>query len=387
MPQRGQGLRGRLNRAHRLRDRRGRHSRPVASIRWLTLSPRPSNGRGGASSRAAARPGRAARDGRRRPASHRRAQAPRRAGRHRHRQDARLPGAGHPVRPHARWWARPPRPCRTSWRARTSRSSTSTSTSRSRGPCSRGGPTTCACSVSTRSSPPRLTGSSPSTGWPSGCRPRSSSHLSTWADRPHRGPSRARGRAVRARLGRRQRDAHGSARVRPVARAATSASPRPPAAGRWRPTSSWSTSTSTASTWPSGGVILPEHELAIIDEAHQLEDIVSATSGVELDRRAVHRPRAARPGVIADDAAAPPGSTTRPARSARCSRPTGASGSRARPRRPRRRAHGRPRAGGARARRRPNVPDDAPDETRTRAVRLVQAASALVEDLERSPNG
>src|SRR3546814_2944051 len=31
----------------------------------------------------------------------------------------------------------------------------------------------------------------------------------------------------------------------------------------------------------AGGVILPDHELAIIAEAHQLEDIVSATSGVE----------------------------------------------------------------------------------------------------------
>ena len=38
------------------------------------------------------------------------------------------------------------------------------------------------------------------------------------------------------------------------------------------------------------GVLLPDHELAIIDEAHQLEDIVSATSGIERHRRPLHRP-------------------------------------------------------------------------------------------------
>jgi ATP-dependent DNA helicase DinG len=32
----------------------------------------------------------------------------------------------------------------------------------------------------------------------------------------------------------------------------------------------------------SGGVILPEHEVVVIDEAHQLEDTISATFGVEL---------------------------------------------------------------------------------------------------------
>lgn len=32
----------------------------------------------------------------------------------------------------------------------------------------------------------------------------------------------------------------------------------------------------------TGGGILPEHELVVIDEAHQLEDVISATAGVEL---------------------------------------------------------------------------------------------------------
>ena len=56
VPQRRQGLRGRLQPRHRLRDRRGRHSRPVASIRCLMLSPSPWNG-WWPSCRAAARPG------------------------------------------------------------------------------------------------------------------------------------------------------------------------------------------------------------------------------------------------------------------------------------------------------------------------------------------
>ena len=50
-----------------------------------------------------------------------------------------------------------------------------------------------------------------------------------------------------------------------------------------------------------GGVLLPEHELAIIDEAHQLEDIVSATCGIELTGgRFADLARRVR-GVIADD--------------------------------------------------------------------------------------
>ena len=50
-----------------------------------------------------------------------------------------------------------------------------------------------------------------------------------------------------------------------------------------------------------GGVLLPEHELAVIDEAHQLEDIVSATCGIELTGgRFADLARRVR-GVIADD--------------------------------------------------------------------------------------
>ncbi len=45
----------------------------------------------------------------------------------------------------------------------------------------------------------------------------------------------------------------------------------------------------------SGGMLLPEHDVVVIDEAHQLEDVVSATAGIDLAatrftavRRAVH---------------------------------------------------------------------------------------------------
>ena len=70
-----------------------------------------------------------------------------------------------------------------------------------------------------------------------------------------------------------------------------------------------------------GGVLLPEHELAIIDEAHQLEDIVSATCGIELtggrfadlaaarprrDRRRPAPRRGRRRGPSSHRGAAPP---------------------------------------------------------------------------------
>lgn len=38
----------------------------------------------------------------------------------------------------------------------------------------------------------------------------------------------------------------------------------------------------------SGGVILPEHEVVVIDEAHQLEDTISATFGIELTGARFH---------------------------------------------------------------------------------------------------
>ena len=64
-----------------------------------------------------------------------------------------------------------------------------------------------------------------------------------------------------------------------AARRATCASPRRPGSGRRWPTWSSSTPTSTPPTWPAGGHVLPDHDLVIFDEAHELEDIASSSLG------------------------------------------------------------------------------------------------------------
>jgi ATP-dependent DNA helicase DinG len=131
----------------------------------------------------------------------------------------------------------------------------------------------------------------------------------------------------------------------------------------------------------AGGVILPEHELVVIDEAHQLEEIVSATSGVDLTGgRFTDLARRTR-GVIEDDQI-PAGvedaghlltQTLRPHRDRRLrSVPEDLSGVLAV-------ARGRVQQALAAAR---NVPDDAPEDSRARALRVQQAAGALLEDLE-----
>jgi ATP-dependent DNA helicase DinG len=131
----------------------------------------------------------------------------------------------------------------------------------------------------------------------------------------------------------------------------------------------------------AGGAILPEHDLVVIDEAHQLEDIVSATSGVELTGgRFTDLARRVR-GVIADDRL--PGGlddagrilvdALRPHRDRRLKGPlpddlAGAITV----------ARGRAELALTAAR---NVPATAPEETRSRALRVQQAAGALIEDL------
>ncbi len=51
----------------------------------------------------------------------------------------------------------------------------------------------------------------------------------------------------------------------------------------------------------SENAVLPDHEIAVIDEAHQLEDVISATSGVELSGgRLADLARRAR-GIVADE--------------------------------------------------------------------------------------
>jgi ATP-dependent DNA helicase DinG len=131
----------------------------------------------------------------------------------------------------------------------------------------------------------------------------------------------------------------------------------------------------------SGGAILPEHELVVVDEAHQLEDIVSATCGVELTAgRFTDLGRRVR-GVIADDRL--PGGVDdagrilqealRPHRGRRLKGrlPDDLAGALTV-------ARGRVEQALAAAR---NVPQDAPDETRSRALRVQQAAGALIEDV------
>lgn len=52
----------------------------------------------------------------------------------------------------------------------------------------------------------------------------------------------------------------------------------------------------------AGGVVLPPHDLVVIDEAHRLEEVVSSTSGAELSPGRVNAAAYAIGRVIADDA-------------------------------------------------------------------------------------
>ena len=131
----------------------------------------------------------------------------------------------------------------------------------------------------------------------------------------------------------------------------------------------------------SGAVMLPDHDLVIVDEAHQLEDIVSATSGVELTAgRFSDLARRIR-GVIADDRL-PSGvddagrillDALRAHRDRRLKGrlPDDLAGAITV-------ARGRVELALAAAR---AVPSSAPEETRSRALRLQQSAGALIEDL------
>jgi ATP-dependent DNA helicase DinG len=129
------------------------------------------------------------------------------------------------------------------------------------------------------------------------------------------------------------------------------------------------------------GAMLPDHELAIVDEAHQLEDIISATSGVEVTGgRFADLARRVR-GVIADDHL-PAGvddagrlitDALRPHRGRRLkgALPDEIAGAITV-------ARGRVEQAVSAAR---NVPADAPEDTRTKATRIVQAGGALLEEL------
>lgn len=131
----------------------------------------------------------------------------------------------------------------------------------------------------------------------------------------------------------------------------------------------------------SGGMILPDHELAIIDEAHQLEDIVSATSGVEITGFRFGDLARRVKGVIADDnlqaGVDDAGRLVTEAlrvhrgRRLKATMPDDLAGAITV-------ARGRVEAvlSAGRA-----VPNDAPEEIRSRALRVVQGAGALIDDL------
>ncbi|MGQ0832215.1 MAG: ATP-dependent DNA helicase [Microthrixaceae bacterium] len=129
------------------------------------------------------------------------------------------------------------------------------------------------------------------------------------------------------------------------------------------------------------GVILPDHEVVVIDEAHQLEEIVSSTSGVDLTGgRFTDLARRTR-GVIKDDQI--PGGVDdagrlltdalRPHRDTRLkgALPDDLAGAITV-------ARGRVERALAAAR---AVPADAPEDIRARSLRLQQSAGALLEDL------
>jgi ATP-dependent DNA helicase DinG len=132
----------------------------------------------------------------------------------------------------------------------------------------------------------------------------------------------------------------------------------------------------------SGGAILPEHDLAVIDEAHVLDDVVSATCGTEVGPgRFTHLARMLRgtlteTGTILADLDGAGGllvDALTPHRGARLQAPLpdDVSTALATLRERVMRAHA------ALA----GVPDDAPDDVSARAVRARLAATALADDL------
>lgn len=143
----------------------------------------------------------------------------------------------------------------------------------------------------------------------------------------------------------------------------------------------------------SGGLILPEHDMVVIDEAHVLDDVVSATCGIELGAaRFTHLARLMR-GVLTDEK--PGAGVAQPARPVDDVAEAGdllANGlrplldQRVRPPMPDELA-----TTVAAVRQRvasaltglAGVPDSAPDDATARAMRARQAGTALLEDLDR----
>ncbi len=134
----------------------------------------------------------------------------------------------------------------------------------------------------------------------------------------------------------------------------------------------------------SAGAVLPEHDVVVIDEAHQLEDIISSTAGLALGGGRFRALARQVRGLLTDDAIADELDAAGAGLTDACE---GVAGQRVDPIEVPDLANaliaGRDRADQAlRALR--AVPDDAPVDAATRAVRAIQAATALVDDIDRA---
>jgi ATP-dependent DNA helicase DinG len=133
----------------------------------------------------------------------------------------------------------------------------------------------------------------------------------------------------------------------------------------------------------SGGAILPDHDVAIIDEAHVLDDVISATCGIEMGSgRFGHLSRMLR-GILAEsgttlgdleDSGGLLADAIRPELGNRLTAPL--SGDVATALTTVRERVARAQASLA------NVPDDIPDDAASKALRARQAATALMDDLD-----
>jgi len=133
----------------------------------------------------------------------------------------------------------------------------------------------------------------------------------------------------------------------------------------------------------SDGAILPEHELAVIDEAHVVDDIISATTGVEIGAgRFTHLARLLR-GILAEagdtitgvaDSGSVLSSALLPHRDRRLTAPVpdALAGALAAVRRRVEAAQGALRG----------IPDGVGDDIQARAIRARQAATALLDEID-----
>ena len=212
--------------------------------------------------------------------------APARPGRHRHRQVAGLPRARRCCTT-AAWWSRPPR-----WRCSTSSSSatsprwsrppTTCCTASRRTPCSRAAPTTPACTGSARACPTTraCSSTSPRARWA----PRCSSCAPGPRSRPRRrGPATATARpSTPTSCGGRSRSTTASAWAPPAAR-----SPSECFAERAKEKAAESqlvvTNHSLLAIDAIEGVpMIPEYDVVVIDEAHELSARVTQAATDEL---------------------------------------------------------------------------------------------------------